>query len=90
MQRSLIASIGAPTQAARVIRTRLLQDSGLDKQPPFVGRERDLAEFARELIASPEEMPPRIIVVSGLDGVGRRTFARGRYEITFRWKLARF
>lgn len=64
MQRSLIASIESPIQAARIIRTRLLQGSGLGKQPPFVGREHDLAEFARELIVSPEEMPRRIIVVA--------------------------
>jgi tetratricopeptide (TPR) repeat protein len=74
MRRCLISRIESPTQAARVIRRRLIQESGLDKQRPFVGREGDLEEFARELIAPPEEKPRRIIVVSGLDGVGRRTF----------------
>lgn len=76
MQRSLAGFIQSPTQAARVIRERLIQESGLDKQPPFLGRESDLAEFAPELIARPEEKPRRLVVISGLDGVGRRTFAR--------------
>ena len=76
MQHSLVVSIESPIQAARIIRGRLIKDSGLVKQLPFVGREGDLAEFAHELIAYPEEMPHRIVVVSGLDGVGRRTFVR--------------
>ena len=76
MQRSLVASIESPIQAARIIRTRLIQEDGFDKQLPFVGREGDLAKFAHELIAPPEEKPRRLTVISGLDGVGRRTFAR--------------
>jgi len=74
MQRCLVASIESPTQAARIIRRHLIQENGLEKQAPFVGREVDLAEFARELIVLSDEKPRRIIVVSGLDGVGRRTF----------------
>lgn len=76
MQRCYIASIGSPAHATRIIQTRLLRESGLDQQLPFVGRETDLEEFAPKLITPPEKMPPRVIVVSGLDGIGRRTFAR--------------
>ena len=74
MQRCLILSTESPIHAARAIRTSLLRGSGLEKQTPFVGRERGLAEFARELIRPPEEKIRRIIIVSGLAGVGRRTF----------------
>ena len=74
MQRSLVASIESPTQATRVIRTRMIQESGFDMQLPFVGRERDLEDFAHGLIAPPEEKPRRLVVISGLDGIGRRTF----------------
>lgn len=80
MQRSLVVSIESPTQATRIIRTRLIQEDGFDKQPPFVGREKDLAEFSRELIAPSEDNPRRLTVISGLDGVGRRTFVRRAFK----------
>jgi hypothetical protein len=66
----------SPIQMARMIKMRLIIDSGLDKQLPFVGRESDLQEFSTKLIMPPEHTNPRIIAISGLDGIGRRTFAR--------------
>jgi len=63
-------------QTARMIKMRLIADSGLDKQMPFVGREKDLEDFSNKLITPQEQPNPRIIVISGLDGIGRRTFAR--------------
>lgn len=74
MRRSLIKTISSPSQAASIIR-KLLIDQDYDVQMPFVGREQALAECSRRLIVPPEGKTPRILVVSGLDGIGRKTFA---------------
>ena len=73
----IVSPAPSPVQTARIIKMRLIVDSGLEKQVlPFVGRENDLQEMSTKLITPPEKPSPRIIVISGLDGVGRRTFAR--------------
>lgn len=74
MRRTLIKTISSPSQAASIIR-KLLLDQDYDVQMPFVGREQDLAECSRKLIVPPEGKAPRILAVSGLDGIGRKRFA---------------
>ncbi len=72
----VVSPAPSPIQTARMIKMRLIVDSDLEKQLPFVGREGDLQWFSTKLIMPPEQPSPRIIVISGLDGIGRRTFAR--------------
>ncbi len=72
----IVSPAPPPIQTARLIKMRLFSDAGLDKQLPFVGREDDLKRFGLRLIKPPEQVNPRIVVISGLDGVGRRTFAK--------------
>ena len=63
---------GNPGQSARTIESLLL-DASPAAAHPFLGRSDDLQRGIRKL--SGAEPRPRILIVSGLEGVGRRTFA---------------
>ncbi len=76
MRRTLAESVRQPSRAARIIETHLNRLRGLEAEPLFIGREALLADFARKLIPAAETAPPRVVVVGGLSGVGRRTFLR--------------
>jgi len=73
MKKSLIIKILNPRTAAHIIQNYLVQ---LDTQRVeiFVGRELEMAKFSRELISSIEKEPPRVFIIAGLEGIGRRTF----------------
>jgi thioredoxin-like negative regulator of GroEL len=75
MRNSLIISTDSPSQATMIIR-RILVGQDDKAKIPFLGRESDLADFSYVLIGKPEQNKPRIIVVSGLEGVGRKTFVK--------------
>lgn len=76
MQQSLVPSIPFPAGAARAIQNYLIRESGLEEDTIFVGREADLAQFSAHLIPDIDREPPRILIIGGLEGIGRRTFAR--------------
>lgn len=63
---------GNPGQSARTIEALLLDSNAADAHP-FLGRHEDIQRGTRKLTGA--EPRPRILVVSGLEGVGRRTFA---------------
>lgn len=60
-----------PGQSARTIASLLL-GSPSDDQRPFIGRNDDLQRGVRKIATA--DPPPRIVVVSGLEGVGRRSY----------------
>jgi tetratricopeptide (TPR) repeat protein len=74
MRQARVERIRQPTRAARIISHHLHRLQGLDDQPPFIGRERLIAEMSRLLIGRPDVAPPRMLIVHGLPGTGRRTF----------------
>ena len=74
MQRALIESVTSSSAARRLVEYHLNRLRGVERQTLFIGRERQLAEFSEKLIPAPESTPPRILIVGGLPGVGRKTF----------------
>jgi tetratricopeptide (TPR) repeat protein len=76
MQKGLFCPQARPSQAARLILSKLMQLEGADQQPLFVGREELLKEVAGQ-VSPPSGLPaPQVLVFSGLEGVGRRSVAR--------------
>jgi len=75
MQRCFAPTILNPRSAVHTIRNFMVQ---LNVVPDtiFVGREIDMAKFAVELSPDIEKEPPRVLVLGGLEGIGRRTFGR--------------
>lgn len=75
--RRFLALLGgvAPVRAARFIQRRLAEQIAFPYEPPFVGREKDIEEFGRQLFPAANGRPASTVVVSGLPGIGRRTFA---------------
>ncbi len=61
----------SPGQSARVLESMLLAGPG-DHQRPFIGRHEELQRAQRKMAA--DNPPPRLMVVSGLAGVGRRSY----------------
>lgn len=76
MQRALVIFQSRPSQAARLIYSKLLEHEGADRQPLFVGREDTLQDIARNLLPPGGAPTPQILVFSGLEGVGRRSVAK--------------
>lgn len=76
MRRALVESVRQPSRATRIIELHLNRLRGLEAEPIFIGRETLLADFSEKLIPAPEMVPPHLIVVGGLSGVGRRSFLR--------------
>jgi len=72
MRRAKVAIQPRPTQAARIILSRLVSQEG-EQQPLFVGREDLLQDIAKELVPGHGALAPQVLVASGLEGVGRRT-----------------
>jgi tetratricopeptide (TPR) repeat protein len=76
MQRTLVVRVSYPQLAVYTIKNFLVQLSISGLQPIFVGRESDLSRISSKLIPDIGNKPPRIIVIAGLHGIGRRTFAQ--------------
>lgn len=76
MTRGRVLDEVRPTQASRIILTQLISQSGKETQPLLVGREDLLRKIAQDMVPSGGNRPPQVIVVSGLDGVGRRSAIR--------------
>jgi hypothetical protein len=76
MQRALVNSVANPNAAARQIEPHLNRIRGLEPNPLFMGRDLLLTDISQKLIPTPGARPPHVLIVSGLSGIGRRTFLR--------------
>jgi tetratricopeptide (TPR) repeat protein len=76
MRRNLVLRVPHPQLAVYTIKNFLVQLSISGFQPIFVGRESDSSRISNKLIPDIGNKPPRIIVIAGLPGIGRRTFAQ--------------
>lgn len=74
MRQARVERIRRPSRATRLVTQHLHRLSGLEDQPLFIGREAILSEFAKAAIGLAGSAPPRLAVISGLPGTGRRTF----------------
>ena len=75
LARTLVLASSHPKHAARAL---MAEEMRGDDQPPtrlFMGREKELYEMASKL-APIDTSPPRIVVMHGLQGVGRRTLLK--------------
>jgi hypothetical protein len=63
----------APSQAARDVQHALFSILPTEYRPPFVGRQSLFESFAKT-IAGSGNGTPRILVASGLEGIGRRSY----------------
>jgi tetratricopeptide (TPR) repeat protein len=61
-----------PSQATRIVQAALYSLQPETFKPPFIGRTKQLNEFVQ--VFSSRDPSPSIFVLSGLDGVGRRTY----------------
>jgi tetratricopeptide (TPR) repeat protein len=75
MQKGLFCPQTRPSQAARLILSKLMEQEGADQQTLFVGREELLKEVAGHLPPPGGQPAPQVLVFSGLEGVGRRSVA---------------
>jgi len=76
MQRSLVHKIVTPQVAFHTIQSYLIQEADSLRETFIIGRESDLSTFAQLLNPAIEESVPQIMVLTGLEGIGRKTFAR--------------
>ena len=76
MRRCLAPTITQPKIAVYTIQNYLIQLSDGQYEPLFVGREDDIRNYGKLLIPDIEEPLPRVLVLTGLEGIGRKTFAR--------------
>jgi tetratricopeptide (TPR) repeat protein len=72
LRRAKVVRHNAPQRSARVIEAALLGPA--TDSHPFIGRSSDLQRSLRKLTAA--SPLPRILIASGLEGVGRRSFLR--------------
>lgn len=75
MQRCFAPTILNPRSAVHTIRNFMVQ-LNIVSDTIFVGREIDMAKFAAELSPDIEKESPRVLVLGGLEGIGRKTFGR--------------
>ena len=73
LQRSKAVIQTRPSQAARDIQHSLFATSVTGETHPFIGRQGLVADFARS-IAQPDTQAPHVVVLSGLEGIGRRSY----------------
>ena len=75
LTRSLVVSSPNPKHAARALVGEVRSRSDHTPTKLFMGREKDLSEMVSKL--APIDAPqPRLVVVHGLEGIGRRTLLR--------------
>lgn len=73
LRRAKIKRANAPKPVAREIRHHIDDIMRSRQQPLFIGRAREVSETQQKLIPSDGSPVPRVLVVSGLPGIGRRT-----------------
>ena len=76
MQKALISRSTSANAVARAIQYHLNRVQGLEHSELFLGRNTLLDTFAGKLLPTTTGAPPHLLILSGLEGVGRRTFLR--------------
>jgi len=76
MQSRLVRRYSSPYAVAREIQTSLDRLRGVKQKEYFFGRDQLMQEFTGKLYPVGGSLPPNILVLSGLSGMGRRTLAR--------------
>lgn len=76
IQRALVRKNSVASGIARDIRSHLDQLLRERRQAYFIGRGADIGRFEELLTPTDGSAPPRIFVVTGLPGIGRRTLLR--------------
>lgn len=75
LQRFQATAANAPRPVARAIRYALDTQARTRQRALFVGRSRELGSIEDKLLPADGSPPPRIMLVSGLPGIGRRTLS---------------
>jgi len=73
LQRTKVLVQPRPSQAARDVQQSLLSIIPVDGVRPFVGRQ-DIQQRFAEALATPGTAQRKVLLVSGLDGIGRRSY----------------
>jgi Tfp pilus assembly protein PilF len=76
MQGALAQKAASPNAVARQIQSRLDMLRGIRQAEYFFGRDQLLQEFTQKLFPVSGSLPPNLLVMAGLSGMGRRTFAK--------------
>ena len=76
IQRALVRRDRSANSIARDIRSQLDELLRSRRHPYFVGRANDIARIEEALTPTDGSDPPRVFLISGLPGVGRRTLIR--------------
>jgi tetratricopeptide (TPR) repeat protein len=73
LQRANVALANAPKVTARAIRTALDETARNRQRSLFIGRSRERRQIEEKLFPADGATPPRVLVLSGLPGIGRRS-----------------
>lgn len=76
MNNALIRTYSSPNAVAREIQVALDGLRGVKQKEYFFGRDELMREFTEKLYPIGGLLPANLLVISGLSGMGRRTFAR--------------
>lgn len=81
MQKAKFEAVHSPKQAAQIIRNMLF-DSVSMSGGVYIGREADILKFNNDLIQYKDKVP-NVFAITGLNGIGRRTFIKDIFEKRF-------
>ena len=81
MQKAKFEAVHSPKQAAQIIRNMLF-DSVSMSGGVYIGREADILKFNNDLIQCKDKVP-NVFAITGLNGIGRRTFIKDIFEKRF-------
>lgn len=87
LQRFQATTANAPRPIARAIRFALDSQARARQRALFVGRSRELSTLEDRLLPADGSPPPRVMLISGLPGIGRKTLAER--VARDHWSLAR-
>src|ERR1035437_6684220 len=76
MHNSLVRKCISPNAVARDIQSLLDGLRGVKQKEYFFGRDKLMQDFTEKLYPIAGSLPPNLLIISGLSGMGRRTFAR--------------
>lgn len=81
MRKAKIEPVRTYNQAAQIIKTMLFESVSVS-EGVYIGREADVLKFNNALIQYPDKIP-NIFAITGLNGIGRRTFIKDILEKRF-------
>lgn len=84
-QKALVVSVSNPNITARLIKEKLLQINS-PYQDVYVGRGADKDKFSEHLFRK-SKLTPQVLVFYGLQGIGRRTFAKDVLDSVYNLRL---